>query len=249
MNNNLAKVVVFQEDENALNFRYKLPFKLKDDISVKSYEYDLENFKNSGVKLIGPRPTEGSIYYLHPYKDNEYVHESKGEMYFLEEKLNLYRRVGALLGAKSITTNVTLKETEKLEVDAEGKITYKVVDASINVKSTKESEYKDTLEISESYELQNNYDLNKNIDSLRALIDKYNLHHELGITSLIDARDSKESGVSLTKRSVKSEISSEYRNLLEVSAQLKAPVFSVGMNFSKNFESVNKLVVDIEFVF
>lgn len=249
MNNKLPKVLVFQEDENALNYRYKLPFKLKEEISVKSFEYDFETFQNSGVKLVGPRPSENEIYYLHPYKDNEYIHESKGEMYFLEEKLNLYRRVGALLGAKSISTKVSLIESEKLEIDFEGNLKVKLVKAEFNVKKSTESKYKDSLEISEDYELQNNFDIVRNIESLRGLVDKYNLHHELGITSLIEARDSRDTGVSLSKRSVKSEISSEYKNLLVVSAQLNTPVFNVSLNFKKSFESLNKLNVDIEFIF
>lgn len=249
MNNSLPKVIVFQEDEKALNYRFKLPFTLNSDISVKSFEYDLEDFKNSGFKLVGPRPTEGAIYYLHPYKNNEFIHESKGETFFLEEKLNLFRRVGALLGAKSITTKVALLESEKLEIDTDGNLKIKLVESDISVKKTTESKYKDSLEITENYELQNNFDINKNIKSLRRIIDEFNLHHELGIISLIDARDSRVSGTILTKRTVNSEISSEYKSLLEISAQLSAPIFNVGFNFKSSLETLNRLNVDIEYVF
>lgn len=45
MNNNLPQVILFQEDEKALNYRYKLPFQLDVNVSIKSIEYDVEEFK------------------------------------------------------------------------------------------------------------------------------------------------------------------------------------------------------------
>jgi len=249
MKSNLPQVVLFQEDEKALNYEYKLPFQLDANISIKSIEYDVEEFKNSGIKLIGPQPTKDTIYYLHPYKNNEYIHESLGEMYFLQEKLDLYRRVGALLGAKSISTKVVLTESKNLTIDVEGKLQIKLVKAETSVNYTEQSKYQQALEISEEYNLQNNFDLHKNIDELHVMIDKLNLHHELGIISLIEARDSRNSGTALSKRKVKSEISSEYSNLLQVSAQLSAPVFSIGADFKRSLETLNKLNVDIEYEF
>lgn len=249
MNNNLPQVILFQEDEKALNYRYKLPFQLNSNISIKSIEYDVDEFKNNGIKLIGPQPTKDAIYYLHPYKKNEYVHESLGEMYFLEEKMNLYRRVGALLGAKYISTEVVLLESKKLEIDIEGNLRIKVINAGTDINYSEQSKYQNFQVTKEKIGFEDNFDLNKNIDALRIMIDKRNLHHELGIISLVEGRDSRDSGVSLKSKKVNSEISSEYNSLLEVSAQLSAPVFSVGSNFKRSLETLNKLNVNIEFEF
>lgn len=249
MKKNLPRVMLFQEDEKALNYKYKLPFQLNSDIAIKSIEYDVDDFLNQGVKLIGPRPTRDDIYYLHPYKNDEYIHESLGESHFLEEKMNFYRQVGSLLGAKTISTKVNLLESKSIEADIDGKVRVKLIDAGTNVKYSEGSVNKDTLEISEKYNLQDNFDLNKNVDMLRDMINKLNLNHELGIISLINARDSRESGTTLSHRTVKSEISYEYNNLLEVSAQLSSPVFSVGANFNRRLEKLNKLNVEISFQF
>ena len=249
MKNNLPQIILFQEDENALNYKYKLPYQLNTSVQVKSIEYDVDEFINSGVKLVGPRPTNDSIYYLHPYKNNEYVHESLGETHFLEEKMNLYRRVGSLLGAKSISTKVVLTERKKIEIDVEGKVQVKVVKAGLDVNYAEQSKYKEGLEIFEKYDQKENYDLNKNIDELNDMIEKLNLYHELGIISLIEARDSRNSGVELTERKVKSEISSEYNRLLQISAQLSSPIFNVGAEFKHSLEALNQLDVTIEFDF
>ena len=125
----------------------------------------------------------------------------------------------------------------------------KVVEIETSVKNSEQSKYKESLEINDTYKLQDNFDLNKNIDELRNMIQKLNLHHELGIISLIDARDSSESGTILTTRKVKSEISSEYNSLLQISAQLSSPVFSLGAEFSRSLETVNRLNIDIDFEF
>lgn len=249
MKNNSPQIILFQEDEKALNYKYKLPFQLHSNIAIKSIEYDVPDLENKGIELVGPQPTKDAIYYLHPYKKNKYIHENLSEMHLLEEKMNLYRRVGALLGAKYISTKVILSESKKLEIDMEGKLQVKVLKAETNINYSEQSKYQRFQITEEEIEFKDNFDLNNNIDELKSMIDTYNLHHELGIISLIEGRDSRVSGVTLKSRKVSSEISSEYNSLLEVSAQLSAPVFSVGANFKKSLETVNKLNIDIEYQF
>ncbi|WP_410877836.1 hypothetical protein [Myroides sp. DW712] len=248
-NNNLPEVILFQEDEQVLNYRYKLPYMLDKKIAIKSIEYDVETFLSNGIKLIGDRPSTGAMYYLHPYKNNAYIHANNVEMYLLEEKLTLYRRVGALLGATSISTKVVSTESEKLEIDVEGKVRIRLINAKANVNYQKDSKYSRFEIVSEKIKQEAHFDRNKNIDELRMLIDRFNLHHEIGITSLIEARDSRDSGVLLKERKISSEISSEYNSLLKISAQLSAPVFNVSSEFKRSLETVKRLNVEIEFVF
>lgn len=249
MKNKLSQVILFQDDEVALNYRYKLPYQLNTSIQVKSIDYDVEDFINSGAKLVGPRPNNDSIYYLHPYKDNEYVHESLGEMYFLKEKFNLYRRIGALLGAKTISTKVKLIKSESVEIDFEGNIQVKLVNAGLNGNLTKESTYGQFELIKDKINQEDNFDLDRNIDKLKVMIDQFNLHHELDLVSLIEDRDSREWGTKIGYRKIESEISSEFSRLLKASAQISSPVFSVGADFKNSLKSINKLMVDIVFDF
>lgn len=249
MSENLPKVILFQEDEKALNYRYKLEYQLNQNISIKSLEYDLEKFNNSAITLEGSQPTNDSMYYLHPYKTGVYVHESLGEFHFLKEKMELYRRVGALLGAKSISTKVILTKSEKIDIDIDGKVRVKVINAGVDLNIIKKSGYSEALEISEKYELQSNFNLNKNIDELKNMIKNFNLNHESDIVSLINARDSRSSGTALLERKVKSEISSEYNNLLKVSAQLSSPIFNVDTNFKKSLEEMSSITLEMEFIF
>ncbi|WHT39529.1 hypothetical protein QNH98_02175 [Myroides sp. mNGS23_01] len=247
--NTLQEIILFQEDEQALNYRYKLPFMLDKKIAIKSIEYDVEAFLSKGIKLIGDRPSTGAVYFLHPYKNNEYIHANNIEAYLFEEKFTLYRRVGALLGATSISTKVVSIEVEKLEIDVNGKVHVKAVNGEANVNYKRDSKYSRLEIVSEKIKQEAHFDRNKNIDELRKLMDDLNLHHEIGITSLIDARDSRDSGVLLKEKKIVSEISSEYNSLLKISAQLSSPVFNVSSEFKRSLETVKKLNIEIEFIF
>ncbi|MDO4764263.1 MAG: hypothetical protein Q4A00_07780 [Flavobacteriaceae bacterium] len=250
MNKKLPKVLLFQEDEKALNYKYKYPdYVLGKDIEVKSFEYDVDELKEAGIKFIGGEPQDNAVYFLHPYKENTYVSETQPEDYFLKEKLELYKRVASLLGAKTIETKVISEEYKKIEVDAQGNITFTpVAKLEGGVKIEKNQNNKKSLEIKDSFELQPNFNLHKRIEDLRGLIEKFNLHHEIDIISLIDSRDPT-SGTLLKKREVKSEITSEYNHLLEISAKLNVKAFETSATFKRKVEKINKQILEITFEF
>ena len=251
MNKKLPKVLLFQEDEKALNYKYKYPdYVLGKDIEVKSFEYDVDELKEAGVKFIDGDPKDNAVYFLHPYKENTYVSEKQPENYFLEEKLEFYKRIATLLGAKKIETKLISEESQKIEVDVQGNITLTpVAKLEGGAKIEKNQNNKTSLEIEDSFELQPNFNLHKNIEVLRGLIKEFNLHHETGIVSLIDNRDSTNSGTLLKKRKVKSEITSEYNHLLEISAKLNVKAFETSATFKRKVEKMNKLTLEIIFEF
>ena len=242
------KIIIFQEDEKALNYMYRITDLLNNDIAVKSIDYDVNDFRKK-FNLIGGEPTINSVYYLHPYKKNTYVHESIDENYYLREKLGLYKSFGQKLGAKSIQTIIKSVESKKIEIDADGKFKVKVIEGGATFKSKIEEKYMNSLEIKEEYQLQENFNIDKNIKDLKLFIEENNLNYELELRELIDARDSKETGTILTKRSVKSEISSEYNKLLEISAHVVNPVFNTNANFKRKFEKINTLNIEIIYEF
>lgn len=248
-NNRPKQVLLFQEDEKALGYQYEIPRTLSmRDIDVKSIDYDEEEVKKNYI-LVGSQPNENSVYYLHPYKKNTYVHESLGEEHFLKEKIILLKRVAYLLGAKSIVTKIVFTEGKTREIDANGECRYKVIEAGVGINHKTEEKYSKIVEISDTFEQEEDFDLNKNIDELRNMIKEFHLHHELEMIDLIESRDSRTSRTKLISKHIKTEITSEYNRLLDISAKLSNPVFNVSVGFKNSLKTVNQIIVDIKFEF
>ena len=249
MNN--PKVILFQKDETALGYRYNLDngFKLDPNISIKSIDYDIDEIKNN-YTLIG-EPELNSVFYRHPYKENTYVNENYNEIYFLKEKLSLFKEIGKQLGAKSIKTKIKKTKSKERNIDASGEVSYAKVKGDLSVNTEVKDNHSETIEINEKFELMPNFDLNKNIDELHKKINILNLHHETDLIELIRDRDSRNTGIALSEKQIKSEITSEYNSLTNISANLTAAatIFSLSANFKDTVKTENKIVIEIEYDF
>ncbi|MCU7543242.1 hypothetical protein [Riemerella anatipestifer] len=246
------ELIVFQEDEIALGYKYLSETKnLPSDIEIKSYEYDLEKVRNE-FHIIGGNPRLQTVLYKHPYQENTYINGDIDniESFFLKEKLNLYMDFGRLLGAKSINVKVTSFKSEEREMDASGEVKYKVVNIDSSYKKEEEKKLTSTIEISKEYEKSDNFNLCNNIDELKKRIDNLNLYHETELVSLVRERDSRDGGVFNSKTRVKSTITSEYRRASEFAFNLAAtPVFELNSKVKNSVKNVNEIEVDIEFIF
>ena len=83
------------------------------------------------------------------------------------------------------------------------------------------------------------------------MIDQFNLHHETDLVSLINDRDVRSSkGSMLKSRNIKSEISSEYNKILDISLKLSVPdVFDLSSEFNRNTRIIKKVEVNINYEF
>lgn len=249
MKNKLPEVVVFQDDENALNCRFKIPYSLGNEIAVKSIEYDLDDFKEKHTLIGNKRTSVGDVYFLHPYKDNTYVEQSVIENYLFEEKIGLYVRVAALLGAKSIETNVSLEQTCIYELGVDGKVSYKVVELGVDYKEKVEQNLSKICNVKEYHIQGEDFDLYKNLDEIYKMIKKYNLHHERSLINLIESRDNRESKVQLVAKNATTELTQELNQLYELSAKLSSPVFSLSAGFTEKIKKINTIKISLHFEF
>ena len=244
------QVILFQRDEVALGYKYKLENPLTSDIKILSIDYDLENMlEDENIKILGPKPKENSLYYLHPYKKNNYIHESLEEDYFLKEKMTLFKKIAQDLGAKKIEIEVVQYKQKKRDIDAKGSAEYKFIKIKSGVHDEKINKYKQSFKIEEEFEIQENFDIGKNIDYYKGYIKEHFLEHETDLISLIESRDSRKMGSLLKKSKIHSEITHEYNRLVEISVGLISPVFQLDSNFSKKIEELNQVEVDITFEF
>lgn len=244
-----SKVILFEEDEKSLNYKFeKHSDKLK-STEVLSIEYDKNEFLEK-YKIVGQDPEVGTVYYKHPIKDNYYVNSSLDEYYFMEEKIEFYGKIAQLLGATGFEATVVLDSIEKMEFDSEGNITYKVVEIDAKYKQTETNKITQRLELKREIEKKSDFDPVKGFIKANDFVNSHNFSADPKLRGLIDSRDPENDSFS-TKQILKTELTSDYNQLLEFSAGLNvmSGVFKLNMGFSKQFQSIKKVNLDMVIYF
>lgn len=244
-----SKVVLFEEDEKSLNYKFqKHSDKLK-STDILSLEYDKDKFLKN-YEIIGQLPEIGSVYYKHPSKPNCYVNSTLDEYYFMQEKIEVYGKVAQLLGASSFEATVVLDSVEEMEFGAGGDIKYKVVEMDASGKQAETNRIMQRLELKRDLEIQPDFDKEISFNKAIDFVQSRNFSSDPGLKGLLESRDPK--GGSITKnQTLKTELTSEYNELLEFSAGLNvmSGVFKLNVGFSKKFKSIKKVNLDMKIYF
>lgn len=244
-----GKVVLFEEDEKSLNYRFeKFADRLR-STEILSLEYDKENFLNT-FEIVGQEPEIGSVYYKHPNKLKCYVDGNLDEYYFMQEKIEFYARIVKLLGAIRFEAKVFLESIEKLTFGANGDLKYQAIEVDATYKETETNKITQKLILERDFEMQPNFD---NEIGFNKAIDFYNSHNfssDPSMIGLIDSRNPKDGSLS-KRQGLISELTSDYNKLLEFSAGLNVMggVFNLNMGFSKKFELIKKVNLDMKIYF
>lgn len=240
-----SKVVLFEEDEKSLNYKFEKHSNKLRSTEILSIEYDKDKFVNE-YEIKGQLPEIGSVYYKHPSVPNCYVNSSLDEYFFMNEKIEAYGKVAQSLGAIGFEATVVLDSLEKMEFGTNGDIKYKIVEMDASYKQTETNAIIQKLILNREIEIQSDYDKYKGYNEAFDFIKNNNFSSDPSLKGLLESRNP--SNGSLTKKqTLKTELTSEYNELLEFSAGLNvmSDVFNLNMNFSKKFESIKKVYLDM----
>lgn len=244
-----SKIILFEDDERSLNYKFeKFANKLK-STDVLSLEYDKDKFLNS-YEIIGQLPQVGSVYYKHPNKPLCYVDSSLDEYYFMQEKIEVYGRVAQLLGATSFKATVVLDSVESMDFDANGNIKYKVIEINASVRETETNKIIQRLVLNRDIDLKPDFNKKTSFNEAVDFVRSHNFSSDPSLNGLIYSRNP--DGGSVTRsQTLKTELTSEYNELLEFSAGLNVmgDVFKLSMGFSKKFELIKKVNLDMKIYF
>nr|WP_315199221.1 hypothetical protein [uncultured Flavobacterium sp.] len=244
-----SKVILFEDDERSLNYKFeKHSDKLK-STKILSLEYDKDQFLND-YEIIGQLPEIGSVYYKHPSKPNCYVNSALDEYYFMQEKIEVYGKVAQLLGATGFEATVVLDSIEKMDFIGSGDFKYKIVEMNASSKEAETNKIMQRLELKRDLEIQPDFNKIINFNKAIDFVESRNFSSDPSLKGLLESRDPK--GGSITKnQTLKTELTSEYNELLEFSAGLNvmSGVFKLNMGFSKKFESIKKVNLDMKIYF
>lgn len=248
MENN--RIVMFESDERSLNYMFEKFADKLTSTKVLSLEFDSDKFTKEH-EIIGQAPEIGSVYFKHPYKPNCYVDSSNSdEYYFMQEKIEVYGKVAQLLGATKFEADVTLESMEKMTFGANGDFKYKVVKMNSDLKQTETNKITQRLVLKRNLEIQSDYDQKAKYVEAYDFVKNYNFTYDPSLNGLVESRDP--SGGTLNKYQIlKSELTSDYNKLLEFSAGLNAMggIFNLNMGFSKKFESIKKVNLEMTIYF
>ena len=244
-----SKIILFEDDERSLNYRFeKFANKLK-STGVLSLEYDKDQFLNN-YEIIGQSPVIGSVYYRHPNKPNCYLDSTLDEYYFMQEKIEIYGRIAQLLGATGFEATVVLDSVESMDFDANGNIKYKVIELNASVREMETKKISQRLELNREIELKPDFNKKASFNEAVDFVKSHNFSSDPSLKGLLNSRNP--DGGSVTRsQTLKTELTSEYNELLEFSAGLNVmgDVFKLSMGFSKKFESIKKVNLDMKIYF
>jgi hypothetical protein len=244
-----SKIVLFEEDERSLNYKFeKFADRLK-STEILSLEYDKDEFLKK-YEIIGQEPELGSVYYKHPNKPGFYINSSLDEYYFMEEKIEFYAKVAQLLGATGFEATVVLDSIEEMDFSGNGDIKYKVVEFDAKYKETVTNKISQRLELKRKIEKKTDFDIKKGFIKATDFVNSHNFSADTKLQGLIDSRDPENDSFN-KEQTLKTEITSDYNQLLEFSAGLNVmkDVFKLNMGFSKKFKSIKKVNLDMTIYF
>lgn len=250
---NAPKVVIFQEDEKSLNYKWLLPensqFNRK-PIAIKSFEYDKEDFLNNNVVIIDNKNFDlDTVFYLHPNKNNTYIEQSRFEDYIFKEKIYRYIQMAQKLGAKKVNFTAELLESKKLETEVDGSASYKIVEVSGEYKKIAEEKFKKTYIDNTEYLPSENYSLVRSYEEAMQWIKDENLYFDQDLCHFVESRNPKTENL-LTKKTLSTKLTQETNELLEISANLTVGlVFSLKANFKENIVNLKELLLKMEVEF
>lgn len=240
-----SKVVLFEEDERALNYKFeKFADRLK-STEILSLEYDKEEFLKK-YEIIGQEPEIGSVYYKHPNKPNCYVNNSLNEYFFMQEKIEVYAKVAQLLGATNFEAKVILDSKERKITTVDGVIEYTTTTIDASRKSQIINEIKQNLKLSRNMKILPEFDKYSCYNKASDFLKSYNFTSDPSLNGLLESRNP-ENGTVNEKQILSIELTSEYNELLEFSAGLAAMkgIFKLSMRFSEQFQSIKKVNLDM----
>ncbi len=245
----LKKVIHIENDELALNYKYRVTKGDLSDIEICSYEYDREKLTNR-CNFYPQGSWEKGTYFLSPFKEekNTYIKAEHFESYILEQKSNAISEIAQLLGASSYNFKLELEEEQKVSYDTKGEITYKVVEIQGSVKKeeskklTKKFVHKETYRgkpvTMESYE------------EAKKMAEKYNLTLSPRIRTLLQ-KCSPDVVNKIETMEVSFFMTEEINNTLDTALNLNvANVFKLSAGYKKIAETRKSVqgILNVEFL-
>lgn len=244
----LKDVVLVTSDEKSLGFQWEDKASKISGVQVISAEYDLPAVLID-TKFIGLVKDKEQVFVKNPFA-NEYIEISQSENRLFSSKISIYRRVAAVLGAKTFRAKAVFVEEKKRTLDADLEASARTVELDATYKAIQEEKLNKTYELESDFESAVDFDRSLAYEQAKQLIMNLQMESEQEIVDLIENNNPQYQNREVRQR-IKLQLTNELNDLLEISFKLTGmgSLFGLGANFQTTTESVKTIILDTEITF
>ena len=244
-----GQVVHITTAERALNYKWeKSAGKISPRVQIVSEE-DLPSMCANGKVTIPQDTALGDVLVRHPFEPNTYIHVENAAYQIRLSKFFKISQIAQKLGALSYNIKAAWEEINERTLDADGTISYKVVQASTNIHS--EDKIMQAMGLSVCAEYGGIRVISADsLHEAESIAKQYSLWEDGAINALIRQRDPNE--VNLIKgMSYTIDMTSETKHLFDAAFSLNilGGVFNLDSSIKSAISKQEKITLNIVFEF
>lgn len=242
-NSHLAPVIyVAESPEQAINYKWDSKSKALNKNLLVMEPDEISKLGRGNTHFYLPYDlTPGEVLIRHPYNQGYILATDAEEEYLTASAEGIFLIARCLGATKIIYKKCNIAEYSR-EIDSDNSLRYKVVDANLNVKETKESTFLNRIMMTREFPRQEF--TAEQFAKAKKVAEDRGLMLSRDIRSLLDACDP-EYGKPMTRQTVNVEISSSLNKALDIAFTLNAvPLFS--LNSNTRIATKKKLQIKVE---
>lgn len=244
-----GQVVHITTAERALNYKWeKSAGKISPRVQIVSEE-DLPSLCN-GSQLMIPHDTAlGDVLVKHPFEPNTYIHVENAAYQIRLSKFFKISQIAQKLGAISYNIKAAWEEISERTLEADGTISYKVVQASTNIHNEDKIMQAMGLSVCAKYDGIRVIS-DESLHEAERIAKQYGLWEDGAISALIRQRDPNEANL-IKGMTYAIDMTSETKHLFDAAFSLNvlAGVFNLDSSIKKAISTQEKITLNIAFEF
>lgn len=187
----------------------------------------------------------GQIFIKHPFLPDTYINIETSETTLFHIKMQCLSRIMQCLGATSVSGHAYVSETKQRNMDADGHISYKVVDATGSLSTSQNDKYES------DYVLEDTFSGDFTEESYAEALNeakKVGLYNDFDIKNLLEQRNPNKKN-EMKSRKVKIEMTRELNKSLDAAFALQAEGFEMNGNYKQILQTQRNVMFELNIKF
>lgn len=187
----------------------------------------------------------GQVFIKHPFLPDTYMSIETSETTLFHIKMQCLSRIMQCLGATSVSGHAYVSETKQRNMDADGHVSYKVVDATGSLSTSQNEKYES------DYVLEDTFSGDFTEESYAEALEeakKVGLYNDFDIKNLLEQRNPKKKN-EMKSRKVKIEMTRELNKSLDSAFALQAEGFGMNGTYKEILATQRNVMFELNITF